>query len=88
MGIGEAMSAFFACGVMLVSVLKCLPNHKYGWNKRRILLRAALFCINFGLLILCLLKQNNSVTLLFYGTLVVSAIVIAAHEMYCRKKNM
>ena len=88
MSIGEAMSAFFACGVMLVSVLKCLPNYKYGWNKRRILLRIPLVCMNFGLLILCLLKHNNSVTLLFYDTLVVSAIVIAAHEMYCRKKNM
>ena len=82
------MSAFFACGVMLVSVLKCLPNYKYGWNKRRILLRIPFFCMNFGLLILCLLGHNDSVTLLFYGTLVVSAIVVVAHEMYCRKKNV
>ena len=37
---------------------------------------------------LCLLRHNDSVTLLFYGTLVVSAIVIVAHEMYCRKRNM
>lgn len=88
MSIGETMSALFACGVMLLSVLKCLPNYKYGWNKRRILLRIPLFCMNFGLLILCLLGLNNSVTLLFYGTLVISAIVIVAYEMYCRKKNM
>ena len=88
MSIGETMSAFFACGVMLASVLKCLPKYKYGWNKRRILLRVPLFCLNFSLLILCLLGHNDSVTLLFYGTLVISAIVIVAHEMYCRKKNM
>ncbi len=88
MSIGETMSAFFACGVMLVSVLTCLPNYKHGWNKRRLLLRVPLFCLNFSLLTLCLLGHNDSVALLFYGTLVASAIVIAAHEMYCRKKNM
>ena len=82
------MSAFFACGVMFASILKCLPNYKYGWNKRRILLRIPLYCINFGPLILCLLGHNDSVALLFYGTFAVSVIVIVAHEMYCRKKNM
>ena len=88
MSIGETMSAFFACGVMFASILKCLPNYKYGWNKRRILLRIPLYCINFGPLILCLLEHNDSVALLFYGTFAVSVIVIVAHEMYCRKKNM